>query len=100
LFSIGVKSFVFGMGNKALRNSSAGLIMWPADGARIVCKTHEVAAVRLLMKFQRRNHKAQTLMEYAMVAALVSAAVALMSTYVFRSVQAAQQTIQDEFQKE
>lgn len=56
--------------------------------------------MRLSMKSQRRNRKAQTLMEYAMVAALVSAAVALMSTYVFRSVQATQQAIHDEFQKE
>ncbi len=56
--------------------------------------------MRLLRKFGGRSHKAQTLMEYAMVAALVSAAVVLMSTYVFRSVQATQQAIQDEFQKE
>lgn len=93
------KSLVFGAGNKALRNSSAGLVM-AGRWARIVCKTHEVAAMRLSMKSQRRNRKAQTLMEYAMVAALVSAAVALMSTYVFRSVQATQQAIHDEFQKE
>lgn len=39
-------------------------------------------------------------MEYAMVAAVVAAAVIAMSTYVFRSVQATQQAIQTEFQKE
>jgi type II secretory pathway component PulJ len=42
----------------------------------------------------------QSLLEYAMVAALVTAAVTIMSTYVFRSVQATTQTIQEEFQRE
>ncbi len=41
----------------------------------------------------------QNLIEYAMVAAVVSAAIIAMSTYVFRSVQATQQTIQTEFSK-
>ena len=48
----------------------------------------------------RENEKGQSLLEYAMVAAVVAAAVIAMSTYVFRSVQATQQTIQTEFQKE
>lgn len=48
----------------------------------------------------RKNEKGQSLLEYAMVAAVVAAAVIAMSTYVFRSVQATQQTIQTEFQKE
>jgi len=43
------------------------------------------------------NHKGQSLIEYAMVAAVVSAAIIAMSTYVYRSVQATQQTIQREF---
>ena len=43
------------------------------------------------------NHKGQSLIEYAMVAAIVAAAVIAMSTYVYRSVQATQQVIQDEF---
>ena len=43
------------------------------------------------------NHKGQSLIEYAMVAAVVSAAIVAMSTYVYRSVQATQQTIQREF---
>ncbi len=43
------------------------------------------------------NHTGQSLIEYAMVAAVVSAAIIAMSTYVFRSVQSAQQTIQAEF---
>ncbi len=44
--------------------------------------------------------KGQSLLEYAMVAMVVSAAVIAMSTYVFRSVQATQQMIQEEFQQE
>lgn len=43
------------------------------------------------------NHKGQSLIEYAMVAAIVSAAIVAMSTYVYRSVQATQQMIQEEF---
>jgi len=43
------------------------------------------------------NHKGQSLIEYAMVAAIVTAAVVAMSTYVYRSVQATQQMIQEEF---
>lgn len=43
------------------------------------------------------NHKGQSLIEYAMVAAVVSAAIVAMSTYVYRSVQATQQMIQEEF---
>jgi len=45
------------------------------------------------------NHKGQSLIEYAMVAAVVSAAIIAMSTYVYRSVQATQQVIQEEFSK-
>ena len=43
------------------------------------------------------NHKGQSLIEYAMVATIISAAIIAMSTYVFRSVQASQQAIQTEF---
>jgi Flp pilus assembly pilin Flp len=43
------------------------------------------------------NHRGQSLIEYAMVASVVSAAIIAMSTYVFRSVQATQQIIQTEF---
>jgi len=45
----------------------------------------------------KSNHNGQSLIEYAMIAAIVSAAVVVMSTYVFRSVQATQQMIQQEF---
>jgi len=44
-----------------------------------------------------RNHKGQSLMEYALVAAIVTAAIVAMSTYVYRSVQSTQQMIQEEF---
>ncbi|MCB9747079.1 MAG: hypothetical protein H6755_01560 [Candidatus Omnitrophica bacterium] len=53
----------------------------------------------LLMK-KIRNKKGQNIIEYAMVAAVVSAAVVAMSTYVFRSVQATQQMIAEEFRKQ
>ena len=43
------------------------------------------------------NNKGQNLIEFALVVALVSAAVVAMSTYVFRSVQATQKMIDDEF---
>ncbi len=41
--------------------------------------------------------KGQNLVEYAIVASIVAAAVVAMSTYVFRSVQSTQQMIQEEF---
>lgn len=44
-----------------------------------------------------RSKKGQTIIEYAMVASVVAAAVIAMSVYVFRSVQATQQAIQSEF---
>ena len=44
-----------------------------------------------------KNTQAQNLIEYAIVVALVTGAVAVMSTYVFRSVQAAQKAIDTEF---
>ena len=43
----------------------------------------------------RAHNKGQNLIEYAIVVALVSAAMAAMSTYVFRSVQATQKSVQD-----
>ncbi len=46
--------------------------------------------------FLYMSAKGQNLIEYAIVAALVSAALAAMSTYVFRSVQATQKTITQE----
>jgi Flp pilus assembly pilin Flp len=54
----------------------------------------EVGAMRLVV---HENRKGQSLIEYAMVAAIVSAAIIAMSTYVYRSVQATQQVIQEEF---
>jgi Flp pilus assembly pilin Flp len=53
-----------------------------------------VGAMRQLFK---RNRQGQSLIEYAMVAAIVSAAIIAMSTYVYRSVQATQKVIQEEF---
>ena len=61
----------------------------------MVCWTREVIAMRLGTNW---NHKGQSLIEYALVASIVSAAIIAMSTYVFRSVQATQQEIQKEFQ--
>ena len=48
----------------------------------------------------KKNQKGQNLIEYGLVAAMVAAAVVAMSTYVFRSVQATQQVIQEEFTQE
>ena len=51
------------------------------------------------MKWQKMyQQNAQTLIEYAMVAAIVVVAVIAMSTYVFRSIQGTQQAIHQEFQ--
>lgn len=46
---------------------------------------------------RQKNTGAQTLIEYAIVVALVTGAVAVMSTYVFRSVQATQKAVDLEF---
>lgn len=43
------------------------------------------------------NIQGQNLIEYAIVVAVVASAMIAMSTYVYRSVQAAQQTIQEEY---
>lgn len=45
-----------------------------------------------------RNKNAQNLIEYAIIVALISAATAALSTYVFRSVQATQKAITEEAQ--
>jgi len=50
----------------------------------------------MIQKLKNRN--AQNLIEYAIVVALVSAAVAALSTYVFRSVQAEQKVITEDSQ--
>jgi Flp pilus assembly pilin Flp len=47
-----------------------------------------------------RNREGQHLIEYALVIALVSAAVIAMSTYVYRSAQTTQRAIEDEFRNE
>ena len=43
-----------------------------------------------------RNRRAQNIIEYAIVVALITAAVAALSTYVFRAVQAQQKVITEE----
>ncbi|MCD4780111.1 MAG: hypothetical protein K8S27_06125 [Candidatus Omnitrophica bacterium] len=47
-----------------------------------------------------KRQKGQHLIEYAIVAAIISSAVIAMGTYVYRSVQATQQMIQNEFTAE
>ncbi len=42
------------------------------------------------------NNKAQNLIEYTIVIALVATAVVAMSTYIFRSTQAAQKQIEEQ----
>ena len=46
------------------------------------------------------SNNGQNLIEYAIVVALVTAAIAAMSTYVFRSVQATQKAVTEEFANE
>jgi len=48
-------------------------------------------------KLLKLNAKGQHLLEYAIVVGIVSTALIAMSTYVYRSVQATQQMIQEEF---
>jgi len=49
------------------------------------------------MRHSRITKRGQTIIEYAVVVALVSAAMIAMSTYVFRSVQATQKMVEEEF---
>lgn len=52
------------------------------------------------MKRRTRNTcQGQNLIEYAIIVAVVTTAMVAMSTYVYRSIQAAQQMIQKEYQK-
>jgi Tfp pilus assembly protein PilV len=44
----------------------------------------------------KKKQTGQSLIEYAIVAAIVTAAAVAMSTYVYRAVQATQQMIQEE----
>ncbi len=55
--------------------------------------------MRRIKKLDVLNNRGQNLVEYAMVAAIITAAMVAMSTYVFRSLQATQQMIYDEFQE-
>ena len=48
------------------------------------------------MRHPRINKRGQNIIEYAVVVALVSAAMIAMSTYVFRSVQATQKMVEEE----
>ena len=48
----------------------------------------------MIQKLRKRN--AQNLIEYAIVVALISAAVSALSTYVFRSVQAQQKMVTED----
>ncbi len=45
---------------------------------------------------EKRKQKGQSLVEYAVVAAIVMAATVAMSTYVYRSVQSTQRMIQED----
>ncbi|MEI6437125.1 MAG: hypothetical protein WCO69_00070 [Candidatus Omnitrophota bacterium] len=47
-----------------------------------------------------KGTKGQNLIEYCLVVAIVSAAVAAMSTYVYRAVQAKQKDLSEEYSKE
>ncbi len=45
----------------------------------------------------KENKNGQNLIEYALIVAVVSVAMVAMSTYVFRSVQATQKMVEEEF---
>ena len=45
------------------------------------------------MRLLQNIHKGQNLIEYSLIVAIVSAALAAMSTYVYRSIQGKQQAI-------
>ncbi len=47
-----------------------------------------------------RSQNGQNIIEYAIVITLVSAAMIAMSTYVYRSVQATQKVVEDEFKNQ
>ena len=49
------------------------------------------------MRHLKENKKGQSLIEYALIVAIVSVAMIAMSTYVFRSVQATQKMVEEEF---
>ena len=53
-------------------------------------------------KMKRRvvHFKGQSLIEYALVIAVVGMAASAMSVYVYRAVQAQQKTVSDEYQKD
>ena len=85
-------------GNKALMNSApTPIIQVPGAGQGFLLE-HGGTAMR--QEHRKWNKRGQSLLEYALVAAVISAIAVAMSTYVFRSVQATQQKIQDEFANE
>ena len=51
-----------------------------------------------MIRLKQKN--AQNIIEYAIVVALVTAAISAMSTYVFRSVQSTQKAIDQEFARQ
>ena len=64
------------------------------------CKAQKGVAVMAKGIKMLFNCKGQSIIEYAMVAAVVASAMIVMTTYVFRSVQATQQQIEREFRTE
>ncbi len=52
------------------------------------------------MGLKLMNQNGQNIIEYALVIAIVSAAVIAMSTYVYRSVQATQKAVEEEYGNE
>ena len=59
----------------------------------IIFGTQKVGTMRQI----KGTNRGQSIIEYAVVVALVSAAMIAMSTYVFRSVQATQKMVDEEF---
>lgn len=59
-----------------------------------------VCPMKRLLKNIIKGKKGQSLIEYALVISLVSAAAIAMSTYVYRSVQATQKFIEEDMRQE
>ena len=96
--SVFVPMFLLGTSPDNTVPVNSGPALGKRDGTKVVCRTRKVVAMRLIRTL--KETKAQSLIEYAMVAAIVSAALIAMSTYVFRSVQSTQQMIQKEFRNQ
>lgn len=81
----------------SIRQTKSKTSLVNTEGAELSVEHERAVAMRLK---NVTSNKGQNIIEYAMIAAIVTAAIVAMSTYVFRSVQATQQAIQKEFRNQ